>query len=133
MLTRFHDLLELPVEYRPDEDNKRACRERDRRLRRSLRAARDQSAITLLGNVGHRGSTISTGPPVLPAAARSIPAAAAGVAAITFAAGHFVKLVNPEFVDFNVQIGHVTLLFLGRATPSRTVDAGLPPCRSLTV
>jgi hypothetical protein len=55
---------------------------------------------------------------VLPTAAGSIPATASGVAAITFAAGHFDKLVNREFVDFDVQIGHVTLLFLGGAVPS---------------
>jgi len=32
----------------------------------------------------------------------------------TVAAGHFVKLVNREFVGFNVQIGHVIPLFLRR-------------------
>jgi hypothetical protein len=30
------------------------------------------------------------------------------------AAGHFVELVNREFVGFNVQIGHVIPLFLRR-------------------
>jgi hypothetical protein len=61
---------------------------------------------------------------VLPATARSIPATAAGVGAITFAAGHFVKLVNRELVDFNVQIGHVTLLFWEGTIPSWSVVAG---------
>ena len=72
----------------------------------------DQS-IAPLGNVGHRGSIISTGPPVLPTTTRSFTATATGVSAVTLAAAHFIQFVHRQFVDFNVQVGHVALQFFG--------------------
>jgi hypothetical protein len=73
----------------------------------------------LLGNAGRPACTICAGPqdPAMAATAAGaracpIPSAATAAALTTrHAAGHFVKPVNRQLIDFNVQIGHVTLLF----------------------
>jgi hypothetical protein len=54
----------------------------------------------------------------------SFTTATTGTGLITLARGYFVQLVNRELVEFNVQIGHVTLLLWEGTIPSSSVVAG---------